>query len=211
MRKALGAVCMSFGAALLIGALALFLWNQNEADRAEQASVALIPLLNAAIAEREEPETTPIQPGTPPELLPPEKKQMTEVEIDGYSYIGYLSIPSQGLELPVMSQWDYPRLKIAPCRYSGTTMEENLVLIAHNYRGHFGPLRQLQLGDEVLFTDMDGAVNVYQVAAVDVVPPASTEEVTAGSFDLALVTCTYGGKTRLVVYCDGYTPQQAES
>lgn len=203
---------MVLGAALFFGALALFLWNEREADRAARSSASIVPLLNEAITEKEGREpTVPIQPGTPVELLPPEKRKMTEVEIDGHSYIGYLSIPSQGLELPVMAQWDYPSLKIAPCRYSGTTMEENLVLVAHNYRRHFGPLRDLQLGDEVLFVDMEGAVTCYQVAAVDVVPPNSVEEVTAGAFDLALVTCTYGGKTRLVVYCDACDPQQAGS
>ena len=29
---------------------------------------------------------------------------MTEVELDGWNYIGYLSIPSVGLQLPVMSE-----------------------------------------------------------------------------------------------------------
>lgn len=208
MKKVLGVLCMAAGAALLIGALSLFLWNRAEANRAEQTSVALMPLLNAAIAEKEEQEATvPVQPGTPLELLPPEKKVMTEVEIDGHSYIGYLSVPSLSLELPVMSQWNYDRLKIAPCRYSGTTMEENLVLVAHNYPRHFGHLNQLHPGDEVLFTDMDGTVTVYQVAATDVVPPTSAQEVASGAFDLALVTCTYGGKTRLVVYCDEYSPR----
>ena len=148
-----------------------------------------------------------MQPGTPPELLPPEKKQMTEVTINGYPYIGYLSIPDLGLELPVMSQWSESRLKIAPCRYSGTTMERNLVLVAHNYRTHFGYLGRLQQGDPVLFTDMEGDITCYQVAATDVVQPEAVEEVTMGAFDLALVTCTYGGKTRLVVYCDVYTGQ----
>ena len=36
---------------------------------------------------------------------------MPTVEIDGY-----LSVPSVGLELPVMAEWDYDRLKTAPCR-----------------------------------------------------------------------------------------------
>ena len=194
---------MALGAALLAASLGLFLWNRAQADRAEEFSQAVIPLLNASIAERETPKATePIQPGTPPELLPPQVKEMTEVQIDGYSYIGYLSVPSQNLELPVMSQWDYPRLRIAPCRYAGTAIGEDLVIVAHNYPRHFGNLRQLQSGDAVAFTDMDGVVTAYQVAAVDVVPPDSVEEVTAGNYALALVTCTYGGKTRVVVYCD---------
>ncbi|MBE6945399.1 MAG: sortase [Ruminococcaceae bacterium] len=207
MRKLLGIVSMSLGALLLVGALGLFLWNRTEAQRAARSSADLIPQLYSAISQRtEQSPTASIQPGTPVELLPQEAKKMTEVEIDGHFYIGYLSIPGLGLELPVLSQWDYDLLKTAPCRYSGTTAEANLVLIAHNYRAHFGNLHQLQLGDRVMFTDMNGVLTQYQVAATDVVPPSSTEEVTAGAFDLALVTCTYGGKTRLVVYCEEDAP-----
>jgi sortase (surface protein transpeptidase) len=49
---------------------------------------------------------------------------------------------------------------------------------------------------------MEGTLIRYEVAATDAVPPTAVAEVTAGLFDLALVTCTYGGNTRLVVYCD---------
>lgn len=209
MRRKLGAVCMTAGIVLLLGALGLFLWNQNEANQAEAASAALMTKLSVVIEENSaEDSSTPGLLDLPEELLPPEKKRMTEVEIDGYGYIGYLTIPRLGLELPIMADWDYTRLKIAPCRYSGSTMEENLVLVAHNYRKHFGPIRRLNPGDEAAFVDMDGNVIRYRVEAVDVLPPTAVEEVTSGSFDLALVTCTYGGNTRLVVYCDEYTPEE---
>ncbi|MBQ6832703.1 MAG: sortase [Oscillospiraceae bacterium] len=196
MRKKLGIVCMILSVVFLAGALTLFLWNQDQANEAERASMAVIPLLKEAIAQGEE------EPGTPTEPILQEKTQMTEVEIDGYHYIGYVSIPAHTLELPVMSQWDHTRLEIAPCRFSGTTMEENLVVIGHSYRRHFAALNQLRVGDEVRFTDMDGVTTLYQVEAVDVVLPSAVEEVTAGFFDLALVTCTYSGGTRVVVYCD---------
>lgn len=208
MRRKLGVTCMILGVVLLLGAVGLFLWNEAEADKAEAASAALMMQISEVIEKnsaQDPPESN--FPGTPVELLPPEEKKMTEVEIDGYNYIGYLTIPRLGLELPVMADWDYTRLKIAPCRFSGTTMEENLVVVAHNYRKHFGPIRRLVPGDEAAFVDMDGNAIRYQVAAVDVLPPSAVEEVTCGSFDLALVTCTYGGKTRLVVYCDEYTPE----
>ena len=41
---------------------------------------------------------------------------MPTVTIDGYDYIGYVEAPVLGLKLPVMAEWDYDRLKIAPCR-----------------------------------------------------------------------------------------------
>ncbi len=198
MRKKFGAICMIVGAVLLISAFALLIYNQVEASRAKQLSTNVISQLKDSIVDNEkQTETSFGEPSTTKKT-----NQMSGAEIDGYSYIGYLGIPSQGLELPVMSSWDYQRLRVAPCRYSGTISEKNLVVIAHNYSSHFGNLDQLELEDEVLFTDMKGVVTKYRVACVDVVPPTSAGEVVAGAFDLALVTCTYSGKTRLVVYCD---------
>ena len=59
------------------------------------------------------------------------------------------------LALPVMQQWSYPGLKIAPGRYSGSLYTDDLVIAGHNYARHFGPLAQLTVGTEVLFVDMN--------------------------------------------------------
>ena len=198
MKKTFGAVCMAIGALLIAGALSLFIYNLAEADRAEKFSIQAVSQLKSVISDNENQNAPSVfESGTTTEQI-----SMTELEIDGYSYIGYLSIPSQSLELPVISQWDYDKLQVAPCRYSGSISEKNLVLIAHNYSSHFGNLDQLEFEDEVRFTDAEGVVTYYRVGSIDVVPPASAEEVTAGDSDLALVTCTYSGKTRIVVYCD---------
>lgn len=127
---------------------------------------------------------------------------MKEAEVNGHLCVGYLSIPRLQLELPILSSCTNENLKISSCRYSGTTMGDDLVLAGHNYQGQLGVLHQLKSDDEVIFMDMDGIAIRYQVSAIDVVAPTAVEEVTSGQFDLALFTCTYGGKTRLVVYCD---------
>lgn len=134
--------------------------------------------------------------------MDPKNYEMTEVEIDGYAYIGYLSIPALGLELPIMSQWDYERLKIAPCRYDGSTKSDDLVLLAHNYGKHFETLKNLVPGDEVYFTDMDDVISHYQVVTVEILTPNAVEEMVAGEYDLTLFTCTYGGQNRVTVRCD---------
>lgn len=198
---------MILGAALIFGALSLFIYNQKEAASAEQATINLLPQLIEEIEDRREvaAETTPTIPedlGVPIDFLDPSAFEMTEVEIDGYSYIGYLSIPSLDLELPVMADWDYTRLKIAPCRYAGSVRGEDLVIMAHNYTKHFGGLFDLTEGDSVFFTDMDGVTTSYTVVAQDILDPTAVEEMTSGDFDLTLFTCTYGGKSRVTVYCD---------
>ena len=53
--------------------------------------------------------------------------EMPTVQLDGYEYIGILRIQALSLELPVMSEWSYSALKIAPCRYAGSAYSDDLV------------------------------------------------------------------------------------
>ena len=78
--------------------------------------------------------------------------------------------------------------------------------MAHNYSSHFGGLSQLSEGDSVIFTDMDGVTTNYQVVAQDILAPYAVEEMTSGDYDLTLFTCTYGGQSRVTVYCDIVSP-----
>lgn len=191
-RKA-GTVCMFLGAALIVAALSLFLWNQWEDHQADAAA-------GAALSQVED-QIEADAAATPD----PYSTEMTEVEVDGYLYIGYLSISSQDLELPVMSSWSYDQLKIAPCRYYGSTKTDDLVIAGHNYTRHFGPIGNLVPGDEVCFTDMDGVTTVYEVAEVDTLNPTAVEEMTASGFDLTLFTCNYSGQARVTVRCNRVT------
>lgn len=196
---------MGLGAVLVLAALSLFLWNEQEARQAEQMSAEVLSQLaeemdGAAAADAAQ---TGEEEAAPPDPLDP---TMTEVVIDGYAYIGYLSIPSLGLELPVMSEWDYTRLKISPCRYSGSTKTDDLVIAGHNYARHFSPIKHLSEGETVYFVDMDGIRWEYQVAAVEVLQPTAVEEMTSGEYDLTLFTCSYGGKTRVAVRCQRTEP-----
>lgn len=206
MKNKIGIFFMIMGAVLILSAVSLFLYNQYEEKRAAESALQLLPQIMEAIKKNEEEmKDNPVQEqplGTPLEYLDESTLEMSEEEIEGYAYIGYLSFPSLGLELPVMADWDYPRLKIAPCRFSGSVRGEDFVIMAHNYKRHFGGLSDLVEGDQVVFTDMDGVATVYEVIAKDILAPNAVGEMTAGIFDLTLFTCTYGGKTRVTVYCN---------
>lgn len=205
MKRKLGTVLMIFGAVLVILALSLFLSNQREQTQAQESVARVLPQLREQIREHLSTKSASDSDAAveiPQELLTPQDLEMTEVEIGGYGYIGFLSIPALNLELPVMSGWDETRLKIAPCRYSGTLRGEDLVIMAHNYTTHFGRLRSLSEGDSVAFTDMAGNVTQFQVVGVDILAATAVEEMTAGDFDLTLFTCTYNGQNRVAVYCD---------
>ena len=83
---------------------------------------------------------------------------MPTVEFDNRQYIGILKISSVSLELPVLNQWNNNDMQIAPCRYAGSIYKNNLVIAAHNYRSHFGRLKEVAIRDDVSFTDSAGNV-----------------------------------------------------
>lgn len=200
MSKKSGTILILLGAVLILSALSLALWNHAEDQMAgSQSANALDQLrdhVSAAVltgAPEISSETT--LPKTRP-------SEMETITMDGYEYIGYLAIPALELELPVMAQWDYARLQIAPCRESGSTTTNDLVIAAHNFDSHFGRLRQLQPGDMVTFTEVDGFLNSYCVETCQILQPEQVEDVLLSGYDLVLYTCTKGGTTRVVLYCN---------
>ena len=204
MKQKIGKICMVLGALLILASLGLLAYNKWDAARADKAAqTALGELENTltrTIEEKNKADDVVLQPELDPD------QPMTEVELDGWNYIGYLSIPSIGLNLPVMSEWSYAGLKIAPGRYSGSTYADNMVVCAHNYAKHFSPIKWLAEGAEVYFTDMDGMRWSYEVSAVETIQPTQIEKMTektedSENWDLTLFTCTTGGSARCAVRC----------
>ena len=202
MRQKIGKICMILGALLILGALGLLAYNEWDASRADKASQEALGKLEETLNEtiEEKADSEVIQPELDPE------QEMTVTNIDGWGYIGYLSIPSIGLELPVMSEWSYAGLKIAPGRYSGSTYADNMVVCAHNYAKHFSPIKWLAEGAQVYFTDMDGMRWSYEVSYVENLQPTQIEKMTektenSDNWDLTLFTCTTGGRARCAVRC----------
>lgn len=190
------------GGVLLIGvSLGLFAYNQVQSARARTASAQAVMQM---VEQLETPETASTEPADLQVI--PQNTKMKEIVIDGQAYIGHLTVPSLNLELPVLSDWDYDKLRIAPCRYYGSVNGDDLVIMAHNYAAHFGSISKLKSADAVYFTDGNGVTTAYSVFAVDVLDPYAVEEVVAGDFDLTLFTCTYGGQTRICVYCNRTKP-----
>ena len=210
MKSKLGIICIILGVVLISGALFLTLYNMHQENAAQEAVESIMPqLMDQIEVNKENNPTSPenendhdLELKVPVELLTEEDKKMAEIEIDGYPYIGYLSMPTLGKELPIMSTWSYPQLKVAPCRYSGSLRGEDLVLMGHNYVSHFGPISRLEIGDPVIFTDVYGNITEYVVVGKDILDPSAVDAMTAGDFDLTLFTCTYGGSNRVTIYCD---------
>ena len=136
-----------------------------------------------------------------PEDLPVVTDEPKYLMIDGVNYIGVLSIPALGIELPVNRTWSYSALRLTPCRYSGSIDSNSLVIAAHSYEAHFGYIDTLSVGEAIILTDVEGDEHIYQVAKVEVVEPTRVDDVIYSDYDLTLFTCTESGKERILVRC----------
>ena len=188
------------GVLLIAAALALTAYNAVDAQRAAESAAQALEALEQAspppaeAADEQEPAETPAYVANP-------DMEMPTVTVEGNDYIGRVDIPALELSLPVISEWSYPALKIAPCRYTGSAYQDNMIIAAHNYSSHFGRLSQLSAGDAVRFTDVDGNVFSYTVSQIEDLPGTAIEEMQAGDWDLTLFTCTLGGRSRVTVRC----------
>ena len=178
---------MLMGCLLLCAAAALTAYNVVSEARADTRAEKTVETLKTVIPARTDTETT--------------AKQMQTITVDGNTYIGYISIPALNIDLPVNSEWSYPLLKKAPCRYKGSVFTDDLIIAGHNYQRHFGGLKLLQTGDEVDFTDADGIVYKYTVSSVEKLTGKDVQGMEDGDWDLTLFTCTIGGAYRVTVRC----------
>ena len=203
----LGNVLLAAGALFLAAALLLTGSNLVETYQAGQASARL----SQAVFSRIESQTQEAdslsqatlaggEEETPEHLLNPEMEMPVE-EIEGNGYIGLLEIPALGLSLPVMSEWSYPNLKLAPCRYSGSAYTGNFTIAGHNYSTHFGPIGGLNAGDSITFTDMQGNRFAYEVQVVETLEATAVEDMVGEGLGLTLFTCDVSGESRITVRC----------
>lgn len=187
----------------MLSALLLFLFNQREAAQAGEAAGNALSAIQEAIPggnqppllELEDGETAPTEAS---EETVPEPTALTEVEVDGHKYIGYLSIPSAELQLPIMADWSMPKLQIAPCLQYGSPLTDDAVMAGHNFEQHFLPLHTIEPGETVTFTDMTGYVIEYEVKERKKIDPTDVYEVIESPYDLVLYTCTTGGSLRVI-------------
>lgn len=216
-----GILIILLGLLFLLVAFGFFMCNQQESDTAGAASQEMLVDIHAAIEQQQHslptqsqlfelstsllPFSTPYRQENPDAM--PEASldpKMPEKVVEKYAYIGYLYFPKLGLELPVLSTWDRERLQQAPCRHFGSSRTDDLVIAAHNFETHFGRLKELIVGDEVYFTDMEGIVNSYKVEKIQTLTANKVDEVQNSGYDLVLYTCTKGGGKRVALFCNRF-------
>lgn len=203
MRKGFGICCILLGICCLIASIGFIVYNHREAEQAQTASKSILQDVRESMPDNTQDESTTRESSREERIEIPLDipREMLTMEVNGYDCIGVLSIPVLELELPVLTDWTYEKLKAAPCHYFGSCYEADFVIAAHNYPSHFGRLSALQPEDLIVFTDVSGTVHYYEVVLLETLPANATEEMITSGFDLSLYTCTPGGASRVTVRC----------
>lgn len=183
MKNKKGIILMIIGATMIVSSLLLLIYNTIEDENAGKISQEILDKMVNVIEAQEENEI---------DLMP-------IVEIDGYEYMGYISISKIDIELPVMYEWDYSRLKKAPCRQKGTISTDDLVIAGHAYAKHFNKIRKLDIGDEIIITNMNGQKFRYEVMMCELLNSDQSDEMLNSNWDLTLYTCNYDSSKRITV------------
>jgi len=209
-RKNPAAVLLMAAGLCLMAAAALLLWrNISEEQTAKLSSARVLeqierptPAPAATPIPEEEVIVTPTPTVAPPYIQNPDL-EMPVKKIDGHDYIGVLEIPKLELEFPVMSDWTYAKLKLAPCRYQGSIYKGDMVILGHNYTDHFRRFNELEIGDMVIFTDMDSNVFRYEVTSNEILwQNEGIRLLEEGEWDMTLFTCVRGQRQkRITIRC----------
>lgn len=199
-REKRGKIFITIGLFLITVALLLTAFNLYDGYRAGRCAN---DILNILIDQIEEANVISSEGSNnlPPDYVINPDMEMPMLKIDGKYYIGILEIPSLELTLPVISEWNYSNLKIAPCRYSGSSYKGNFTIAAHNYFSHFGKIKNLQIGEQITFIDVRKREFSYEVRAVEILEPTAVKDMVNDSWDMTLFTCNTSGQARVAVRC----------
>lgn len=206
MRNNFRRLCIISGSLLIFAALCLCIFNIARGRTAAKRSQSALSELKTVIDKTPQPTETTAADSTEDDLFAqyeePAPAEIPTVRLDDRVYCGYLTIDELGLELPVINDFSYDALNIAPCRYSGSTDGNDLIIAAHNYSSHFGKLDRLTDGSEIVFTDCSGKTFRYNIISIEEIRGSDVEEMLSKddtAWDMTLFTCTLSGKSRITV------------
>lgn len=207
MKNKFSKILIAAGSLMILSALVLCISNIYDSRRAARYSAEALRSLKQLIPS-EPTVTVPVTSLDSSDLFYEYEQEASapsqpdDIIIDGYEYCGYISIPSLDIELPVMSSYELSYLKRSPCRFSGSTQTNDLIIAAHNYNSHFGRIGSLSFGDRLIFTDTSGRRCNYTVSCTEYIDGNDIDSMLRGAaeqWDLTLFSCTISGRERVTI------------
>lgn len=171
--------------------------NSNDNTTVEERKIVV------ALDDRtEDTEIIPIESND----TPVQTNKITTSDGKTYTTESTLNYPKLGISYPVLSEENEDLLKVSLCKYWGPKPNEvgNYCIVGHNYKSGkmFGKLAGASIGDMITLTDLnDNSVNykIYYKYVVEPTDVSCTSQMTNGTREVTLITCTDYGKRRLVL------------
>lgn len=192
MRKnndVIGKILIIIGSGLLLASIVLlFVWQWNiyvsEKKANEYVSIIreIIPKSQGAVLEERRDNT------------------MATLLLDGTDFVGILELPQCESTLPVCADWG--KTSKYPCRFNGSIYDQTMQIGATSQKGQYDFYRNISVGDNVFFTDMEGNRYSYTVTDIRYEKNADQHALQRKEASLTLFIKNIYAFEYIIIYCD---------
>lgn len=177
------------GACLLAAAMVLLIVWQWNIRTAEQKSKEYAAVIRELIPE-------------PQGAVPEERRDnaMATLSVDGTDFVGLLEIPKYDSVLPVCDDWGNSAKY--PCRFNGSVYDRTMRIGGTSQKGQYDFYRDISVGDNVFFTDMEGNRFSYTVTDICYENNADQSTLQRKESSLTLFIKNIHAFEYIIIYCD---------
>ena len=190
-RSKFSRICIALGSGLILAAAVLLLWH---GIRAENGRVDAEAILQKTLS-----------------LLPPGMDAVPEArgnnrmpsrQMDGLDVAGVLEFPRYGKILPLASRWDTNRVNHLPCRFAGSIYDSSLIIGAVDSHDQLPFAGEMEVGTQIVLTDMEGGRYHYRVAAIHHAKHTSLSKLRQGDYPLTIFVKDSEHNQYLLIRCE---------
>lgn len=127
--------------------------------------------------------------------------EMPVLQLNGSDYVALLEVPAYDVQLPVRNNWKPASLGCGPHRFYGTVYDGSLIIGGSDQKNQFDFISHMQLGDQVMVTDMTGTQFGYRVSEIRRADSVPAELLMDGTGDLTLFVRGSYSMIYIVVRC----------
>ena len=138
----------------------------------------------------------------PQNAVPEERRDntMSVLSVDGTDFVGILEIPGYESALPVCADWG--KTFKYPCRFSGSIYDGTLKVGATTQTGQYDFYREISVGDNLFFTDMEGSRYAFSVTDLRVEKHADQAALQRREASMTLFIKNVYSFEYIIVSCD---------
>lgn len=127
------------------------------------------------------------------------------IDYKGFEVVGIIEIPKINIKYPIINKTNDTTMKYSITKFSGCEINQtgNFVVAGHNNLNGtmFGKVKKLEIGDEIILTDLYNNSITYEIFdkySVDPNDVSILESVQKDAKEVTLITCTNGHLNRLI-------------